>query len=151
MRNTLEELKVFYPESPINLDLGGAKGPKPGERILDAEMVRASDKATLSLNEITRSTAFTLLLFAGSEASGAYPDIAKLATEINNRYAGKVEPYAVIVEPDRVLIDTLHIAHDAYGVAGPAFFLLRPDTYIAARGPLSAQEKLFSYLGQLFQ
>ena len=160
MRNTLEELKVFYPESPINLDLGGAKGPKPGERIRDAEMVRASDKATLSLNEITRSTAFTLLLFAGTEASGAYPDIAKLATGIANRYAGTVEPYAVIVDPklprdlfkpDRVLIDTLHIAHDAYGVAGPVFFLLRPDTYVAARGPISAQEKLFSYLGQLLQ
>ena len=66
MRETLEELKIFYPGSPLNLDLGGAKGPKPGERVLDAEMVRASDTATVSINALTRSTAFTLLLFGGN-------------------------------------------------------------------------------------
>jgi hypothetical protein len=35
---------------PINLDLGGAGGPAPGERVLDAVVVRATDQTTTPLN-----------------------------------------------------------------------------------------------------
>jgi 3-(3-hydroxy-phenyl)propionate hydroxylase len=33
MRNTLEELKIFYPESPHNLDRGGTRGPNYGRLV----------------------------------------------------------------------------------------------------------------------
>ncbi len=68
MRDTLEELKVFYPASPLNLDLGGPRGPKPGERVLDAPLVRASTQETVTLNALTRATSWTLLLFGGLKA-----------------------------------------------------------------------------------
>jgi len=51
MRNTLEELRVFYPQSPLNLDLGGVSGPSPGERVLDVDrrsQARGSGRPTLS-------------------------------------------------------------------------------------------------------
>jgi 3-(3-hydroxy-phenyl)propionate hydroxylase len=54
MRNTLEELKISYPESPLNLDHGGTRGPKPGERSLDATVVRAADRSTVTLNDLGR-------------------------------------------------------------------------------------------------
>ena len=34
------------------------------------------------------------------------------------------------------MLDALRAAHDHYGVTQPAFYLLRPDTYIGARAPL---------------
>ena len=59
--------------------LGGAQGPKPGERVLDVAFVRASDRATVSLNILTRSPAFTLLIFGGPRAEAAGQDRDALA------------------------------------------------------------------------
>jgi 3-(3-hydroxy-phenyl)propionate hydroxylase len=160
MRNTLEELRVFYPNSPLNLDLGGSRGPKPGERVLHAEMVRASDRATVPLNEIIRSPAFTLFLFGGTEPAGSYAELSRFAQDIERLYAGKIDIYAIVadreppknlLQPDRVLLDALHMAHGAYGVERPAFYLLRPDTYVAARGPVDQAKGLLDHLGSIFR
>ena len=154
MRNTLEELKVSYPESPLNLDRGGTRGPKPGERALDATVVRAADHSTVTLNDLGRDTAWTLLVFGGSETGGDDHVAETLVDEISARYPGRINAYLVVggashstgVAGDRVLLDALHLAHHRYGVAGAAFYLLRPDTYVAARGAVSESDALRRYL-----
>ena len=158
MRSTLEELKIFYPDSPLNLDLGGARGPKPGERVLDATLVRASDCTTTSLHELTQGRAWTLLLFSGFERASTEQDWATIARQVAARHAGRIQMYTVFAGASApsneaacpVLLDTLHLAHERYGIAGPAFYLLRPDTYVAARGPRSQAEKLAGYLETVF-
>ncbi len=159
MRSTLEELKIFYPDSPLNLDLGGTRGPKPGERVLDATVVRASDATTTSFHELTRAPRWTLLLFSGVEGAATEHDWATVVQQVATRYAGRIQVYKVFAgaaapsnEDDAgpVLLDALHLAHERYGIAGPAFYLLRPDTYVAARGPLSEAEKLTGYLEAVF-
>ena len=155
MRNTLEELKVFYPSSPLNLDLGGAKGPKPGERVLDATLVRASDKATVTINALTRATSWTLLLFGGLEVA-ATDQISTAAKMLADRFGDVVITYPIVAEktaPEFAgnwLLDSLHLAHARYGVTRPAFYLLRPDTYVAVRGHLSEIDKLIAYLEAIF-
>ncbi len=148
MRETLEELNVFYTDTPINLDLGGAGGPAPGERVLDAVVVRATDQTTTSLNALLHTAGWTLLLFGGPEADG-------IAAKIGNRFGSRVTTWLVREGQDsgdktRTLIDRLRIAHRRYGVTGPAFFLLRPDTYVAARGPLHASDGLIEHLDAIF-
>ena len=159
MRNTLEELTVFYPTSPLNLDLGGAKGPKPGERVLDTTFVRASDMATVTINTLTRSPNWTLLLFSGLKAQKPLADLAALSAHISERFGARIAAYVVLADkaipagsiaPERVLLDTLHMAHERYEVGEPAFYLLRPDTYIAARGPLNKQAELVAHLASIF-
>jgi 2-polyprenyl-6-methoxyphenol hydroxylase-like FAD-dependent oxidoreductase len=157
MRSTLEELKIFYPNSPLNLDLGGAKGPKPGERVLDATLVRASDKATVTINDLTRTVRWTLFLFGGIDAHSSLEEARTFFGEISGRFAGRVTPYIIVAGkeaqatiPDNTLLDTLHFAHERYGVTNPAFYLLRPDTYIAARGPLNAKTTLIAHLETIF-
>jgi 3-(3-hydroxy-phenyl)propionate hydroxylase len=49
-----------------------------------------------------------------------------------------------------VLLDALHLAHDRYGVTGTTFYLLRPDTYVAARGPGSEARSVLDYLTRIF-
>jgi 3-(3-hydroxy-phenyl)propionate hydroxylase len=158
MRSTLEELKIFYPGSALNLDLGGARGPKPGERVLDAALVRASDHTTTGIWELSSGTAWTLLLFSGVEPDGPGEDALALAEDIATGYAGRVEPYVIYAgaespagaTPGRMLLDALHKAHERYGVADAAFYLLRPDTYVAARGRWAARDRLENYLREVF-
>lgn len=158
MRNTLEELKVYYPDSPLNLDLGGARGPKPGERVLDTILVRASDHSSQTLGELTRGTAWTLLLFGGTEAAAIPDSVWSLAQRVAHQVGPRVQTFVVAAAADppapalagQLLFDALHRAHTRYGIAGPTFYLLRPDTYVAARGPLSQAEALLAYLGRVF-
>jgi 3-(3-hydroxy-phenyl)propionate hydroxylase len=159
MRNTLEELKVFYPNSPLNLDLGGARGPKPGERVLDVALVKAADHTTTSLVEVTRGATWTLLLFSGVEAGPPITDAIALAEIVGERYRDRVVPHVVLALGNRgspiqksisVLLDALHLAHERYGITGRTFYLLRPDTYVAARGPIGQQQALLDYLSTLF-
>jgi 3-(3-hydroxy-phenyl)propionate hydroxylase len=158
MRNTLEELKVFYPTSPLNLDRGGTRGPKPGERVLDTTLVRARDLSTVTLGELTRGTAWTLLVFGGTESSGVTDHATSLVIDMASRYSGRMNTYLIAasasspaeIPGDHVLLDALHGAHVRYGIASPAYYLLRPDTYVAARGPLSDSDALQQYLKDIF-
>lgn len=158
MRNTLEELKVFYPSSPLNLDRGGTRGPKPGERVLDTTLVRARDHSTVTLGELTRGTAWTLLVFAGTVLGGSV-DVAKtLVDDLGACYLERINTYLILgsasgppeMSGDRILLDALHGAHERYGVESPAFYLLRPDTYVAARGPVSESDALRLYMNDVF-
>jgi 3-(3-hydroxy-phenyl)propionate hydroxylase len=82
----------------------------------------------------------------------------ELIDEVASRYPGRIGVHLVAasgvspaaVETDRVLLDALHLAHERYGVSSPAFYLLRPDTYVAARGPLSTADAPLQYLSAVF-
>ena len=158
LRGTLEELHVDYANSPLNLELGGAKGPKPGERVLDATLVRAADFATVQLSHLTRGEAWTLLLFSGLHPAPEDTQArAGLASEIGKRFGARVSIFGVEAAaaappdfPGVSLLDRLYHAHERYGVADAAFYLLRPDTYVSARGPLRQAPKLGSHLESLF-
>jgi 2-polyprenyl-6-methoxyphenol hydroxylase-like FAD-dependent oxidoreductase len=159
MRSTLEELNIVYPDSPLNLDLGGATGPRPGERVLDADVVRASDLTTTSIEELTRTTSWTLMLFSGTARGLDASQLARLASGVRSSVDDRVAVSMVIASrsvPNDLhdgpvaLLDPLHSAHDRYGISGPSFYLLRPDTYVAARGPLVSLDDLKRHLAGIF-
>lgn len=159
MRSTLEELSIAYPHSPLNLDRQGAKGPAPGERVLDAVVVRAEDGATVTLEALTRSPAWTLLLFEGSGSEDAQDDVRALESQVRDRWGHRIRVFrvrtnaAVPLCPARgagQLLDVLGLAHERYGIASPAYTLLRPDTVVAARGPLGASADLLRHLDGIF-
>jgi hypothetical protein len=155
MRGTLEELRVSYPSSRLNLDLGGLSGPAPGERVLDATLVRADDMSTTSINALTRTTRWTLLIFAGAESAEV---VIPSCQELLAHRSDAIDAYLVILSTRRpnaipesqLLFDQLGITHRRYGVREPAFVLLRPDAYVAARGPLSRRADLTAHLETIF-
>jgi 3-(3-hydroxy-phenyl)propionate hydroxylase len=157
MRETLEELSIAYPKSALNLDLGGAKGPSPGERMLDAPLVRAVDRATTSIWAEAPTDAWTLLIFAGSA-----PDTVRLrdlATDVRRHNGARIRP--VVITPsaavpaewtgvDAVMLDVLTQAHDRYGVNGSVCYLLRPDTVVAVRAPIAEWDRVNQHLSSIF-
>ena len=160
VRSTLEEFKIAYPGSSLNLDLGGASGPKPGERALDAIVVKDADKATVTLNDLTRTTTWTVLIFSGVHRfAGEAAERAALAADIRAAFGERIAIYGVEADKSAphgdalagaTLLDPLHEAHQRYGVSNAAFYLLRPDTYVGARGPLRQGARLIEHLKAIF-
>ena len=159
MRNTLEELSISYPHTPLTEDHGGNHGPKAGERFFDAVVVRHADKTTVRLSELARDAEWLLLLFTGTHAEQQLTALQDIQAQAIQRYAGFVSAHVVSATqpndngpaPDNsTLIDALHKAQTAFGITSPAICLIRPDTYIGFRGPVGAADKLFTYLDNIF-
>lgn len=157
MRSTLEELNIAFHNSALNEDHGGGSGPKPGERSLDGDVVRWSDRSTVSVNELTRTTAWTLLLFWGTVRRDASVDLTSLAAAVSARWPDRVRAFHVlaatappVLVPDNLLMDPYGQLHQTYGVSHPALYLLRPDCCIGFRGLHSDGGALLDYLGRVF-
>jgi len=159
MRNTLEEMTISYPDTPLCLELGGGSGPKAGERALDAPMVRSSDKRTLTLNELFRDAEWTLLLFTGTHGQANPLPLRELASQVNQRHGAMIRSQVISCEQidsaaeipgGSTLLDLVHYGHAKYGVTHPAIYLVRPDSYIGFRGPLATAPALFAYLAKVF-
>jgi 2-polyprenyl-6-methoxyphenol hydroxylase-like FAD-dependent oxidoreductase len=155
MRNTLEELTVSYPNSALTLDHGGSHGPKPGERCLDAHVVQHSDKRTIRLSDLSRTAEWTLLLFTGTHEKLQTEEFSEFIEQFHKHSSGFIETHIIVANQraaqeyatgTSVLLDALHEAHTKFGVAYPAFYLIRPDNYIGFRGPLTSSKELMSYL-----
>ncbi|MGY2046878.1 FAD-dependent monooxygenase [Methylobacterium sp. JK268] len=158
MRDTLEELSISYPDSEFNIDLGGARGPKPGERVLDADVVRASDLATTTLARVTAGERWSLLLFGGEGKREDGAALAQVAARAAACFGERLAVYPVIASArvpaalaghPGLLLDALHILHGRYGISAPALYLLRPDTYVGGRAPLGRWEDVSEALRRI--
>jgi 2-polyprenyl-6-methoxyphenol hydroxylase-like FAD-dependent oxidoreductase len=154
MATVLEELNIAYDASPLNADLKGTAGPKPGHRApLSAAVVRWPDCRTVTLAQVTRTIEWALLVFGGdSEHRGAQ---ALRPEPLPQALLAFVTPLYVTTStaaPDlagyEILIDGEEHLHRSYGVMQPAFYLLRPDGIVAMRGPAFDLTALTSYFSE---
>jgi hypothetical protein len=69
-------------------------------------------------------------------------------------YGDRVRPTLITTDrppeswPGQVLIDRDQLLHDRYGVRHAALYLLRPDLYVAFRGPATQGDALDAYLAR---
>ena len=136
-----------------------SRGPKPGERVLDGQLVRWSNGQTVSVNELTRTTAWTLLLFGGTHRAQNIVELVSIADRATANRSGRIQAFHVVAAnkpaaehpaSDAVLMDPYHLLHEKYRVTPPTLYLLRPDCVVGFRGRLAAAEQLFGYLGRVF-
>ena len=158
-RETLEEVTIGYPTSPLSEDHGGGSGPIAGQRALDAMVVRLADRQTIHLYDALRVPQWSLLLFTGTRSSDSTTAaLAQVGQAVQQHYGQLVAPHLIVTSAappadslwnGSVLMDREQYAHDAYGVVGPCIYLIRPDWYVGFRGPLAASEALLAYLGRI--
>ncbi|MBB2964756.1 hypothetical protein [Methylobacterium sp. R2-1] len=159
----MQQLSVSYPKSALNADhLTGLahllqRGPKPGERAPEAEVVDAGRVTSLFpylYNPDGHTTGWALLCFDGRSADAQLPLRAAIEAVAPWR---TVRPRLVLAGPvfvageAPVLSDLDGKAHGAYGLEGqPALVLVRPDGHIAFRGSADHTEQLTAYCVRVF-
>lgn len=136
------ELDVSYPKSPLN-DTHGGRSPKPGEHVVDGDLVRWPDLEPLRLYDLLRGLHWTVIAFSGAEAE---PDTVAATrqrlTQLVQQWGPERIAAAVIVQaarlPDKTeagevtsVLDAWGDLHDEYDASAGALLLIRPDGYVA--------------------
>ena len=161
VRNTLAEMNVAYPASPLTEDRGGSHGPAPGSRAPDALLVRMPGRETARLFEVLHGTRWSLLLFAGTAPTSYDVEaLEKISGSIATHYGTRVANHLILCGEPPVpvhqswaadfLMDRELYVHDKYGVVSPCLYLIRPDWHVAFRGGLEHQRHLHDYLARVF-
>ena len=151
----LAQLRIHYPDSPLNTDDGSGwdDAPAPGDRAREADVI--IDGRGGRLYEVFRGTHHTVLLFTGLD-DDAVPavELCRIAEQIEQTYPGMVR--ARIVTAERyadhpvALGDPTRSAHRQYGITSACAFVVRPDKYIGYRGrPVDGDRLLADLAGRL--
>jgi 2-polyprenyl-6-methoxyphenol hydroxylase-like FAD-dependent oxidoreductase len=146
--STFSQVNVSYRDSPIVLD-AGATGPdvavRAGDRAPDAPLTDARSGRQLRLFELIQGVRHTLLTFdpdpGPAEAiARRFPDL------IDVRHVRA--PGAAAYSPERApaYVDELGEVGATYGATSPTLVLIRPDGYLAFRGPAEAAGELAGLL-----
>ncbi|ASW52948.1 FAD-dependent monooxygenase [Plantactinospora sp. KBS50] len=126
-----------------------ADGPGPGDRAPDAGGLRRPGVGhPLRLRDLTRGTRHTLLSYADGDTDEAtLGALAQLYAQLGRQTGGEVDGY-LLLGPDAPVpaSPAPPVVHDAdgefrraYGVAGAALYLIRPDGHVGFRSqPIDA-------------
>jgi hypothetical protein len=136
---TLAQLRIHYPDSPLNAEDGSGwrDAPAPGDRAREADVLIDGNPGRLY--DVFRGTHHTVLLFTGLD-NDARPavELSRIAEQLEQTYPGLVK--ARVVSAERfadhpvALGDPDRSAHRQYGIDAACAFVVRPDKYIGYRG-----------------
>ncbi|MBM0227094.1 monooxygenase [Micromonospora sicca] len=155
-RQFLQEMSILlsYSDSPLvgeSLSAPDAlrAGPGPGDRAPDVGGLRRRGVGhPLRLHDLTRGTRHTLLVYAdGSADEATVAAVGKLCADVRRQASGQIDVY-LLLSPDAdapglldppVVRDAGGEFRAAYGVAGSALYLVRPDGHVGFRSqPIDA-------------
>jgi len=159
IRDTLAEVHVGYPASPLSEDHGGSKGPSAGDRAPDARLTDLPKGETRQLFNLLQGTRWTFLLFAGADPTARNGSVwESLSATLGLRYGASLSTWLLLCGDSSAIErpvansvrDDERDAHNRYGVgATPCLYLIRPDGYIGFRASLEDRHHLIAYLERI--
>ncbi|HEX4205187.1 MAG TPA: FAD-dependent monooxygenase [Ktedonobacteraceae bacterium] len=160
LAESMAELTIAYPQSPITVDSRDKKGAlRAGDRAPNA-LVRTCERAEpQSLFEIFNSERSILLVLAAQwEAAAVEQQWGEIEALLSGGYQEMIEAYLVTrkatagleQEARRILQDVTGELHQRYEAEQGGVVLIRPDSYIGFWGPFGATEALRGYVEALF-
>ncbi|MEV1026459.1 FAD-dependent oxidoreductase [Streptomyces sp. NPDC050264] len=139
-------LRIGYGTSPLSIhDAPTAAGPAPGERARAAALDGTDPASRAAFAAELRDVRCTLLLAAGGGGPGDVP--AGVATAAAARYAEWLSVRTLGDRPDAAggpapFTDPGGALRGALGLRPGGWMLVRPDGYVAARGPVLTRAAL---------
>ncbi len=153
------EMNIHYPNSaliehdPLSVD---KRKYQAGWRAYNSPVIKEATGEEVSLWKEFLGTEHTLLLFSGQHLSDerrafleellTHEEVLKLAPEPLAVWHGLIP-----VSPLQAshFLDPEGKAHQHFGVTSASWILIRPDLYVAARGFIDEQDRLWDYIGKL--
>ena len=126
----LSQISVAYPFSPLNQPDRGRRGPKPGERVPDIEVL--SDYGKTRLYEVLGGGRQVLLVSA-----------ANIKTRLESSGLGAYNEFLDVVVGD-------FDRNRPHKSRQSTFAVVRPDGFLAARGVENDVDKVMDYIRLLF-
>lgn len=160
MTTKISQLEINYHHSPIVQQPAKEKqighGLRAGDKVVDVQGLVTREKKQQRLFELLAGKEHQLLLFSGTNLLGAPIDeLHQFSDQVEKEYPGMFTSAMILggeilgsteVKARDIIMDPLLLLHNRWGVREPAFFLIRPDKYIAYRGSLSEKELFLNYL-----
>ena len=129
---------------------GHSPHPQPGERASDGALIRAGGGAQTSIFALSSSLRYLLLIFTYRRDQFVHELLVALG-----RFGGIVDPCVVARDATVAgaqLLDPTGAVFRTYAAEGePQYVLIRPDTFIAARGALRDYHRLLAHLEQSYE
>jgi 2-polyprenyl-6-methoxyphenol hydroxylase-like FAD-dependent oxidoreductase len=130
---TISQIGIRYRRSPLSKTLGvlPERAPCAGDRFPWLELKLTAEGKPMDLFQALDDTKFNLLVFGqakGVDAAGAYADLLRMLVVPDD--AGNARELARV------------------GIAGPAFYLLRPDGHVGFAGTRLEAEPVRRYLAE---
>ncbi|MGI5473219.1 FAD-dependent oxidoreductase [Streptomyces sp. CA-132043] len=128
-------LSIAYPDSPLTVpDDASGEGPRPGQRLTQISAADALSPGWTALRAVLRSSAWHLLVFAGTRHAPRQDQVLAHATSLpawlEKVTVSRQRPDgddSGVWDPDGRVQDTL-------AAADGDWILVRPDGYLSARG-----------------
>jgi 2-polyprenyl-6-methoxyphenol hydroxylase-like FAD-dependent oxidoreductase len=152
---TLAQLRLHYPDSPLNAEDGSGwqDAPAPGDRAREVDVL--IDGKPGRIYDVLRGTHHTVLLFTGLD-DHARPavELGRIAEWIQRAYPGLV--IARVISAERcadhpsALGDPDWSAHRQYGIEPASAYVIRPDGHVGYRGrPVDADALMMDLAARL--
>jgi hypothetical protein len=160
LAESLAELNIAYPHSPITVDQRDKKGAlRAGDRAPNALVRTGEGTEPQALFEVFNSErSILLVLIAQQEAAAVERHWGEIVALLSAGYQEMIEAYLVTgkaisgsdQEARQILHDFTGELHRRYEAEQGGLVLIRPDGYIGFWGPFGATEPLRSYVEALF-
>jgi 2-polyprenyl-6-methoxyphenol hydroxylase-like FAD-dependent oxidoreductase len=147
----VSQIGIRYPKSPVSVSARGSNhfpghAPQPGDRVPYTLVFSPDHDKMLSLYDLLRNPYFTLLVFKSTFSTDR-------AEQLQEELADTLAP------PIPELLTTTIIypheknngVYEMFGINEDAFYLVRPDNYIAFRSQPANLASLLEYLQETLQ
>lgn len=149
------QLTVNYRKSKLSCEcIKNHAGPKAGDRILDTYLDNSKQQRLFTFLQGTKPC---ILFFSGILLGTQIQSLLEIQDKIVKQYQNlfKCIIISAVKEDDGhdigIIYDKEQLVHRKYSITIPTIVFIRPDKYIGFRGNVSDQDKLFTYINNIFE
>lgn len=147
----VSQIGIRYRKSSLSVTAAEGKhfpeeAPKPGDRVPYIQLFSSDYDKLVSIYSLLRNPYFTLIIFKSSFGTDRAEKLQEEVEEALEDYLPNLVKCHILFPHKQN-----HGVYGLFGIVEDAFYLIRPDNYIAFRSQPADPESLLNYLTQTLQ